>query len=51
MNCPVCGEKTKTIETRHPDPEVVRRRRECLACGYRFSTVEYEEAFADAERK
>ena len=42
MHCPVCRSKdTKVVDSRVPkDGLSVRRRRECLACQYRFSTVE-----------
>ncbi|HAZ29082.1 MAG TPA: transcriptional regulator NrdR [Candidatus Magasanikbacteria bacterium] len=42
MYCPVCNSKeTKVIDSRMAqDGSAVRRRRECLLCGYRFSTVE-----------
>src|SRR3989339_35425 len=45
MNCPVCRTKdTKVIDSRvAPDGLVVRRRRECLKCAYRFSTLEQVE--------
>ena len=41
MTCPVCGEKTKVVDSRF-ECESVTRRRECLVCGYRFSTIELE---------
>lgn len=42
MQCPVCAhEDTRVIDTRlSPDGTSVRRRRECDACGFRFSTFE-----------
>ena len=40
MKCIKCGGKTKIIDSRHNKPDEVRRRRECLKCGYRFSTYE-----------
>lgn len=40
MNCPKCNDSdTDVIDTR-PMPYGVRRRRECLACDHRWSTVE-----------
>ena len=40
MKCPYCqGDDTKVIDTRGAD-EGVRRRRECVACGKRFTTYE-----------
>jgi transcriptional repressor NrdR len=42
MICPYCGyEDSKVLETRDNDEgAVVRRRRECIACGQRFTTFE-----------
>jgi len=42
MKCPHCGEtESKVIDTTHEAQEGgIRRRRECLKCGKRFSTVE-----------
>lgn len=42
MTCPRCGGNTKINDSRHNDEESVKRRRECLACGYRFSTFEID---------
>ncbi|HEY6042033.1 MAG TPA: transcriptional regulator NrdR [Anaerolineae bacterium] len=40
MRCPFCGqEDSKVIDTRESD-ESIRRRRECLVCGKRFTTYE-----------
>lgn len=40
MNCPYCGfEDSKVIDSR-PSEEKIRRRRECLECGKRFTTYE-----------
>lgn len=42
MHCPVCNhEESKVVDSRlTADGTAIRRRRECDACGYRFSTVE-----------
>ncbi len=42
MHCPVCrGENTRVIDSRlSSDNMVIRRRRECEKCRYRFSTKE-----------
>lgn len=42
MRCPLCQhEETKVIDSRvASDGLSIRRRRECLACSYRFSTYE-----------
>ncbi len=45
MHCPFCGaEDTKVIDSRLvAEGESVRRRRECLTCGERFTTFETAE--------
>lgn len=42
MNCPVCRHKeTKVVDSRmSSDGMSIRRRRECIKCEYRFSTLE-----------
>ena len=41
MHCPYCQhEKSKVIDTTKDAPGGIRRRRECLNCGKRFSTLE-----------
>ena len=40
MFCSECGGDTHVIETNRSNPTYVRRRRECLACGARFTTYE-----------
>jgi transcriptional repressor NrdR len=42
MKCPYCGSKdTEVVETRDSeDLETIRRRRECVSCGKRFTTYE-----------
>lgn len=47
MKCPYCsGDDDKVIDTRIvKDGEAIRRRRECLTCGKRFTTYEYIEKF------
>lgn len=42
MKCPFCGEQeSKVIDSRPvEDGSVIRRRRECLGCGKRFTTYE-----------
>ncbi len=43
MKCPSCGfEETKVIESRQSHDKI-RRRRECVECGYRFTTFEITE--------
>ena len=45
MKCPFCGHKEdKVIDSRSiQDDSSIRRRRECLRCGKRFTTYEYIE--------
>ncbi|HEC69061.1 MAG TPA: transcriptional repressor NrdR [Candidatus Omnitrophica bacterium] len=45
MKCPFCGHKEdKVIDSRSTqDDSSIRRRRECLQCGKRFTTYEYIE--------
>jgi transcriptional repressor NrdR len=41
MRCPQCkSENTKVLETRNPQDNEIRRRRSCLDCNNRFTTVE-----------
>jgi len=39
MKCPYCGNRTKVVDSRSAS-EGIRRRRECLTCGQRFTTYE-----------
>jgi len=41
MTCPVCGGDTKINDSRSSG-ERLRRRRECLKCGHRFTTIEVD---------
>ena len=45
MRCPACGHvESKVVDSRPSDDgSVIRRRRECLACGRRFTTYERAE--------
>lgn len=44
MNCPSCDSPTHVLESRRADDgAAVRRRRECTACGRRFTTFERRE--------
>ena len=40
MVCPECGYNTYIIDTRIRPDETIRRRRQCVECKYRFTTVE-----------
>ena len=48
MKCPFCANsEDRVIDSRSAkDNEVIRRRRECLKCGERFTTYEYIEYLA-----
>lgn len=48
MRCPFCGAtEDKVIDSRPSrDDRSVRRRRECLSCGNRYTTYEYVEEIA-----
>lgn len=43
MNCPKCGSKTRVFDiSLHKVPNVVFRKRECLGCGFIFTSFEKE---------
>ena len=42
MTCPVCGGKTKVVDSR-PEPDCVHRRRVCVKCKHSFTTSEIED--------
>ena len=46
MKCPYCGDQeSKVVDSRHAeDSGSIRRRRECLVCGKRFTTYEMVES-------
>ena len=52
MPCPRCdGQNSRVYDSRTIDGGI-RRRRECLECGFRWITREYaEEIYADVRRK
>ena len=41
MRCTSCNQPTKVTNSRPRDDGAIRRRRECTACGRRFSTEEW----------
>jgi len=45
MRCPKCGcEESKVVDSRPSESnDAIRRRRECVSCGYRFTTYERRE--------
>jgi transcriptional repressor NrdR len=40
MYCPYCSHKESKVTDKRASPEGIRRRRECLKCGKRFTTYE-----------
>ncbi len=40
MNCPFCSNTSLKVTDKRNSPEGIRRRRECLKCGKRFTTYE-----------
>lgn len=52
MKCPYCGsDGVRTLETRDSQNNTIRRRKECLNCGKRFTTYEYIETVEIMVRK
>lgn len=45
MRCPKCGcEESKVVDSRPSETiDAIRRRRECISCGFRFTTYERRE--------
>lgn len=43
MRCPVCGNAVSKVIDSRPTESEIRRRRECLGCGRRFTTFEVHE--------
>lgn len=41
MICPLCGGQTAVVDSR-PSEDDITRRRECRACGHRFTTIEID---------
>ena len=49
--CPDCDGSTTITDSRLRPDGAIHRRRECLVCGFRFSTIEVEEfMYDDASR-
>jgi transcriptional repressor NrdR len=52
MECPVCQQGTRVLESRRAEHgAALRRRRECSACGHRFTTFERRQRPPLAVRK
>ena len=47
MKCPKCDGKTIVTNSRPSEKKTIRRRRECMDCGYRFTTYEITEVLKD----
>jgi transcriptional repressor NrdR len=43
MRCPKCGSEDSAVVDSRADDEAIRRRRECQACSFRFTTFERAE--------
>ena len=51
MKCPKCNEETSVTDSRnHQEGTETKRRRECLKCKHRFTTIE-KEAGVEADKK
>jgi hypothetical protein len=42
MHCPACGSDGHAVIDSRPSGGLIRRRRSCSACGFRWSTIEIE---------
>ena len=42
LNCPICGGKTKVIDTRHTSNNETYRKKRCENCGEIFFTLEFD---------
>lgn len=53
MRCPKCGcEESKVVDSRPAENnDSIRRRRECVSCGFRFTTYERREELPLVVRK
>jgi len=51
MPCPQCGERTDVYDSRLNGQKLIRRRRSCRACGFRFATVEVMNVFHPLGKK
>lgn len=40
MNCEKCGGASEVADSRKRNSGYIRRRRQCKACGHRFTTIE-----------
>jgi hypothetical protein len=51
MPCPECGGRTDVYDSRLNTQKLIRRRRECRACGFRFATIEIANEYQPLGRK
>ena len=42
MKCPMCGSENITTVDSRPDHDSITRRKKCLACNHRWSTIEID---------
>ncbi len=49
MNCPICGGKTRVIDS-IPNEDSVQRRRKCVECKHRFATVEIDADYYETSK-
>ncbi|WP_430254294.1 hypothetical protein [Neorhizobium sp. DAR64872/K0K18] len=49
--CPECGTNSSKVTDSREAPGAIRRRRECVRCGGRWSTIERAVGFKPAERR
>jgi len=48
MKCPKCNAESKVMDSRdRTTPPAIRRRRECLLCGHRWTTYEIKSDLVD----
>ena len=40
MNCPICQHTEHSVAKTEPTKHTIRRRRQCLRCGHRWTTFE-----------
>jgi Zn ribbon nucleic-acid-binding protein len=51
MDCPRCKADTAVLDSRKTDGSTMRRRRECVDCGHRFTTWEATTRPPDLDRR
>lgn len=51
MPCPECGSRTDVYDSRLNTQKLIRRRRGCRACGFRFATIEVMNVYQPLGKK